>query len=265
MVNSSANRATLIQNIVTQVKSRSAHGVDLDFEIPGSASRNGLTLFVQELRAAFTAEGNAPDSNPYRIHMAVMPIDWSNAYDIATFISDLDYVMVMSYAGHSRSASQAGPTNKLYSPRPPWDYNFSYEYFFNHWLSKMGSQNSRKLLGGVGYYLEDFATENFNIPSKSLGSTFARTKTYSVIVPIVNSVVPDGVNTILGYETTIENPYYFYFDTALHRQVWYDSKPSLLKKYNYIKSRNMGGLGIWALNYDKGVAYTWDAIGIAFQ
>lgn len=260
MVNSASNRARLIQNIIAQVKLRGAHGADLDFEIPGKAAKAGLTAFVQELRAAFNAEGNAPDGQPYRIHMAVMPIDWSGAYDIANFINYLDFVMVMSYEGHDASSTQAGPTNKLYSPVPPWSYNFSYQYFFNHWLGKMGSANAGKLLGGVGYYMQDFTTQNFSIPSASLGSGYAKTKMYYQILPLVKSLVPDGVNTILGYDNTIKNPYYFYMSSGSYHQVWYDNKDSLKLKYDYIKSRQMGGIGIWALNYDKGVTETWDAI-----
>ena len=260
MVNSSTNRARMIQNIIAQVKLRGAHGADLDFEIPGKGAKNGLTTFVQELRTAFTAEGNAPDGQPYRIHMALMPIDWSGAYDIANFIGSLDYAMVMSYEGHSASSTQAGPTNKLYSPVPPWSYNFSYQYFFNHWIGKMGAANAGKLLGGVGYYMQDFTTQNFSIPGASLGSGYAKTKIYYQILPLVKSLSPDGVNTILGYENTIKNPYYFYKSNGAYHQVWYDTKDSLKTKYDYIKSRQMGGIGIWALNYDKGVSDTWQAI-----
>ena len=261
MVNSATNRARMIANIVNQVKSRGAHGADLDFEIPGKTAKAGLTTFVQELRTAFNAEGNAPDGQPYRIHMAVMPIDWSGAYDIANFINSLDYVMVMSYEGHSASSTQAGPTNKLYSPVPPWSYNFSYQYFFNHWLGKMGSANAGKLLGGVGYYMQDFSTQDFSIPSASLGSAYAKTKMYYQILPVVKALTPDGVNTILGYENTIKNPYYFYKKDGVYHQVWYDTKDSLKTKYDYVKSRQMAGIGIWALNYDKGLSDTWDAIG----
>lgn len=260
MVNSPTNRARMIANIVNKVKSRGAHGADLDFEIPGKTAKNGLTTFVQELRTAFNAEGNAPDGQPYRIHMALMPIDWSGAYDIANFIGSLDYAMVMSYEGHSASSTQAGPTNKLYSPVPPWSYNFSYQYFFNHWIGKMGSANAHKLLGGVGYYMQDFSTQNFSIPSASLGSAYAKTKMYYQILPLVKALTPDGVNTILGYENTIKNPYYFYKKDGVYHQVWYDTKDSLKTKYDYVKSRQMGGIGIWALNYDKGLTDTWDAI-----
>lgn len=260
MVNSPTNRARMIANIVAQVKLRGAHGADLDFEIPGKSAKTGLTLFVQELRTAFSAEGNAPDGQPYRIHMALMPIDWSGAYDIANFINYLDYAMVMSYEGHSSSSPQAGPTNKLYSPVPPWSYNFSYQYFFNHWIGKMGSANAGKLLGGVGYYMQDYATENFAIPGKSLGAGSAKIKMHYQILPLVKNLVPDGVNTILGYENTIKNPYYFYKAGGVSHQVWYDTKDSLKTKYDYIKSRQMGGIGIWALNYDKGITDTWDAI-----
>ncbi|MBV6492845.1 MAG: hypothetical protein LDLANPLL_00850 [Turneriella sp.] len=261
MVNTPANRTRMVNNIVAQVKARGAHGADLDFEIPGASARTNLTTFVHELRAAFTAEGNAPDGKPYRIHMALMPVDWANAYDIANFIDDLDYAMVMSYEGHSASSTQAGPTNKLFSPVPPWAQNFSYQYFFDHWLGKMGYQNAHKLLGGVGYYLQDFTTQNFSIPGKNLGASTVKTKTYSSIVPTINAAVPDGVNIILGYENTIKNPYYFYKKDGAYHQVWYDTRASLNTKYDYIKSRQMGGIGIWALNYDKGVTDTWNALG----
>lgn len=124
----------------------------------------------------------------------------------------------------------------------------------------MGQANAAKLLGGVGYYMQDYATQSFSIPSNSLGSSYVKTKMYYQILPLVKSLTPDGVNTVLGYESAIENPYYFYKASGVSRQVWYDTKASLKKKYAYMQSREMGGMGIWALNYDKGLTDTWDAI-----
>ncbi|MCS6983702.1 MAG: glycoside hydrolase family 18 protein [Leptospiraceae bacterium] len=260
MVNSPANRARMIQNIKNQILARGAHGVDLDFEVPGSSARTGLATFVQELRSALNALGNAPDGQPYRIHMALMPIDWANAYDMQAITPHIDYAMVMAYDGHSANSPQAGPTNKLYSPRPPWSHPFSFQYFFDHWLNKMGSANAPKLLGGIGYYLRDYATAGFTIPSANLGSQYVITRTYATVIPMVKSVVADGVTRILGYDSTIHNPYYFYKQDNQHRQIWYDTKASLKIKYDYIKSRNMGGIGIWALGFDRGVSETWEAI-----
>lgn len=260
MVNSATNRTRMINNIKNAILLRGAHGVDLDFEIPGSSARTGLATFVQELRTALNSMGNAPDGQPYRIHMALMPIDWSNAYDMQTITPLIDYAMVMAYDGHSADSPQAGPTNKLYSPKPPWSHPFSFKYFFDHWLNKMGTANSQKLLGGIGYYLRDYATQNFSIPSANLGSQYVITRTFASVIPMVKSVVSDGVTKILGYEPNIQNPYYFYLQNGQHRQIWYDTKASLKIKYDYIKSRNMGGIGIWALNFDRGVTETWEAI-----
>ncbi|RME91953.1 MAG: glycoside hydrolase family 18 protein [Candidatus Hydrogenedentota bacterium] len=280
LLGSASNRQRFIDNLTSEMQARGAHGVDIDFEIPKASSKSDFVALFQELRAKLNSLGNAPDGKPYRIHMALVPIDWSGAFDMAQITPYIDYAMIMSYGIHGKNSSRAGPGNQLYSPKPPWYYPYSWEYFINHWLNKMGNQNVGKLLAGVGYYSYEFYVNSWSVPATTTASGITRTFKYTL--PLVDAVTTNigsvdasdttnypqpycsGYSECIGYETTSKNPFYFRTLNGQKTQLWYDTQSSLEEKYSYIKGRNLGGIGIWALNYDKGRQETWLAIASQF-
>ena len=58
---SATNRATAIDNIITEMEAGGADGVSIDFETPDTATRDNFTLFISELRSELDARGH-PDA-----------------------------------------------------------------------------------------------------------------------------------------------------------------------------------------------------------
>jgi hypothetical protein len=52
---------------------------------------------------------------------------------------------------------------------------------------------------------------------------------------------------------------------GIYRQVWYDDLVSYNIKYDLVNTRNLAGIGIWALSYENGKAEIWNGIRSAFS
>jgi len=56
------------------------------------------------------------------------------------------------------------------------------------------------------------------------------------------------------------NPYFIYQSGPDWRQAWVDDEISLGHRYDMVKQKAIGGIGIWALGYDNGYTQLWDLI-----
>jgi len=65
------------------------------------------------------------------------------------------------------------------------------------------------------------------------------------------------------WHTDYKTPWYKYYTTKWY-QCWYDDSLSLALKYGYAKSKQLQGVGMWALGYDGNRSELWDALTDAF-
>lgn len=95
VMQSSSLRAALISNLVVVVSNpvTGCDGVNLDFEFAwGSATRDGVTLFIRDLNAALKAL-----SPPRELSIYVAPTYYSAQYDLAGMRDNLDYMIYSGY------------------------------------------------------------------------------------------------------------------------------------------------------------------------
>ena len=48
------------------------------------------------------------------------------------------------------------------------------------------------------------------------------------------------------------------------KEIWFDDDFTLGKKFDYAVSKNLKGVGVWALGYDNGYEELWDVIDDRF-
>ena len=53
---------------------------------------------------------------------------------------------------------------------------------------------------------------------------------------------------------------HFVWQNPNWNQTWYDDSLSISKKYDLALSKNLGGIGIWALGYDEGYDELWNLL-----
>lgn len=226
------NRINLINNLYSQVSARNADGVDINFEgIPSGQTLN-LTNFMRQLRDTLKSR------NPNMI-LTCAPTDFdyrAGDWDLAqiTQICDLTFLQCYGY-GYSTGAT-AGPVGRLQG----WS-SLNASSYINAAISS-GALPS-KTVYGMPHYGYDWPTSS---PNKKASTTGSGSAIY----------YPDAKANALEYsrlwDTESLNSWYRYqTNTGSWRQAWYEDPESAFHKYKFIKSKNLIGVGMWALGMDN--------------
>jgi hypothetical protein len=243
-------KENLVENVISLVQQRQAHGVNLDFEAVPSAYSDALTEFIQFFYEQ--VQQNAPG---IEISIAAPAVNWSNTFDIPVLKSFIDFFMVMCYDYYWNGSSQAGPVSPLYAMVDY--YNYSLSKTISYYQSQ--SVEPEKIIVGVPYYARQWPTEGQYAPSATTGSGIAYT--YS---NIRNNVSGNYSLENKMWEPNSFAPYYAFFNSQWN-QCFIDDVYSMGIKYNIVNRRNLGGIGIWALGYDDGYSDMWNLIQEKFS
>jgi len=235
-------RNRCIDSLVSLVQLRGADGVNIDFEGVPSSQKANYTTFMNALATKFHSV--MPGS---QVSQALPAVDWSNAYDVAN-MPGVDLHIIMGYDFYWTTAANAGPSGLLY-PSSLWGSS-SEAKSINDYLNK--GVAASKLIMAVPYYGFDYPTANSNaLHAATSGS--GSSVTYTVAKNKANQYGKQ-------WNDAAPCPYYMYQSGGVWRQAYYEDSLSLSRKYEVIRQRNIGGMGIWALSYDGANTELWGAI-----
>ena len=243
LLSSNVNRANAINNLLDKVILRGADGIDIDFELVPSSQRENLVIFMEELSQAFHQALDSPI-----ITMATPAVDWSNAWDYNQLAQITDGLFIMGYNYFYAGSQTAGPVSPL------GGYFYDLEYSVEDYMNKTNNQLD-KLILGLPYYGYDWPVTSALEGANTTGNGEAKTYTQA-----------NNMANIYGssYNETSNAPWISYNDSNW-QQCWYDDSLSISMKYEYAKSSNLAGVGIWALGYDSNSAQMWGSIGDQFS
>ncbi|MDC0234974.1 glycosyl hydrolase family 18 protein [Candidatus Marinimicrobia bacterium] len=232
------NRTTLINNLVNQVKSANGDGVNIDFEAFPASQKSNLVTFVKDLRAALRNE-----ISHAQVTLATPAVDWSSAWDFNALADASDGLFIMGYDYHWKGSSTTGAV----APLKGGSYNITNTV--NTYLSVTGN-NANKIILGCPYYGIQWPT--------SSGDKGANTTDNGSAV-IYNDAESKALSYGKIWDSDSETPWYRYQNNGWY-QTWYDDSLSLSNKYDFAISKNLGGIGMWALGYDSGYDQLWNAL-----
>ena len=247
LLTNAASCSNLINQLMAAVSNR-GDGVNIDFESVGSSQKAQLTTFMSNLAVRFHRD--IPGSE---ISIALPAIDWGGAYDAGAYDNFLDYAIIMGYDYHWRSSTDAGPVAPL-AASATWGSTLNVTYSITNYLGK-GLRASKLLLANP-YYGYDWPTTSAGVPSATAGTGSA---------VLYSSAKNNAVTYGRQWNSAGSAPYYVYTNgSAVIHQCWYDDVTSLGLKYDLVLSKDIGGVGIWALGYDDTLTELWDLIGEKF-
>ena len=237
-------RTNCVNNLLTSVRQAGGDGVNIDFEGVPAAQRNNLVTFMQQLADSFRTY--IPDA---QISMASPAVDWSGAWDYNSLAGICDFLFIMGYDYYYSGSSTSGPN----SPLTGGSYNITNTV--NTYINAVGSGQTKKILLGIPYFGFEWPTESYTAKSNTTGKG--------------SSIFYDGAETDAAqygknWHSASQTPWYCYYNMQYY-QGWYDDSLSLALKYTFAKSKNLGGVGMWALGYDGARSELWDALASAFQ
>jgi spore germination protein YaaH/PKD repeat protein len=236
---------TLINNLISLVSTRGAHGVNIDFEgIPSSQTTNFANFMVSLSNQMHSA---IPGSE---VSTVLYAVDWNNVFDFSIMEPVVDHYIIMGYGYYYSGSSNAGPTDPLYHYGT--NYNYTLSRSITYYLDKGCPKN--KLVLGLPNYGYEWPTSSLGIPAATAGSGTSRTYSY-----VKN-------NTSGNYSTANhvwEGDSYtnvFSFNDGGNKQCQISMDSSWQKRLEHARRTGIAGIGIWALGYDNGYTQLWQAM-----
>lgn len=223
---SNESQKQLIANALELVKMKSLDGIVLDFEYVGSTTDDvtqGYSRFVGNLNAELKRENEK--AKLYVCTYLVGAVAPGFA-DIQRLGLNSDKLVVMGYDVHTPNG---GP-----GPVAPMHGNIDIVGSIEGYLSKVDKE---KIMLAVPYYGYDWAAEN---PDKSTSGGVAYAE-----------IQANSKNSKIIWDEVSQTPYYTYRDgLGISRVLHFENARSLGIKYDYVNSKDLGGVAIWALGYD---------------
>ena len=237
---------TLVANLVSEVKSAGGDGICIDFESVGSwtGATKALTSFMTKL-------ANAAKDKNLEVSIALPSIDWYTDFDVASFEKLGIMCIIMGYDYHYSGSSVPGPVAPL-MPSSRWGTQLNDDYSVRYYLGKM--TNAAHLYLAVPYYGRKWKASSTALGASSLGSSYSSS-------PVLSTCASSASSYGRKWDSSGSVPYYVYTDSAgAAWQCFYDDVESLGLKYDYINSKGLGGVGIWALSHEPGTAKFWNLL-----
>ncbi len=258
-------RTRLINNVKAEIAYRGADGVNIDFEYVSGGSGCDGTCTVDKVRPYFPIfMDQLADSLGHEYHVSIDvyagSASWYGAYDIAALgATSIDYIMVMDYDIYRTNSSFAAPTAPLYSSG---QYYFTVSQSINDMISKAPRG---KILMGIPYYGLEFPTFSsaYNASTRSTGA-----------IAYYASIVDPSEDTwhnpsTIRWNNNDKVRWYAYRYPDPNTSEWwggyYDDPSSIGAKYDFAKSKQIGGVAIWALAYDHGYSDLYNVIRDKFS
>jgi len=246
-----AARQTLIDNLISLVQQRNAHGVNIDFELVPSSQAENLTSFLHDLSAQMKAA--MPESV---LSIAIPATNWSNTFRINDMESSIDLFMVMGYDYYWNGSATAGPVTPLYSLTSSNDYSLS------RTISAYQAEGipNEKFVLGIPYYGRQWLTQSNSVPSPVLANGTALT-----YANIRNNIGGNYNSQHYFWEPNSFSSCFIFSQNNNWNQCFIGLARDVRKWYDIVNYRRLAGIGIWALGYDNGHPELWQAISDKFS
>ncbi|MGB0931890.1 MAG: glycosyl hydrolase family 18 protein [Chitinophagales bacterium] len=233
----------LVDSLVELLDYRNADGVNIDFENVRKQQKASLTEFMRYLSKRLKTE--RPGSS---VTMAVPGLNNYRIYDVAVLQEVVDAFVIMGYDYHYSRSKHAGPV-------APLKGYLSLESTLRSYLCT--GVDKSKLILAVPYYGREWQTKGHGVPSNS--TAYVSSRTFAEIKSKYEGQYTEK------WHIASATPYYVRGKAGSFKQCWFDSKQSIGRKYDLAMMEDIGGVGMWALGYDKGHTDLWDLLQEKFQ
>jgi spore germination protein YaaH len=252
----------LIDNILEETKSRKLDGVNIDFEYLGEADpeyRQKFTDFSKLLKQKLNA-----DSPKTKLALSIMPraARDPNLFDFKSLAPVYDKFIGMSYeyAGASSDIATATAPLKGFSENK---FFFDITTTYEDYLKTIPKE---KIIMGVPYYGWEWAVEEGRqIQSRTFPASGP--DSYAAVMSYARAKEStDLKENQCEFDEYAMQPWCWYTnkETGLDHQIWFEDEKSIGIKYDFAREKDLGGIAIWILGYDKDRQELWNLMRTKF-
>ncbi|MBI2268409.1 MAG: glycoside hydrolase family 18 protein [Candidatus Blackburnbacteria bacterium] len=267
-----------IDQAVNEVRERGIDGVNIDFEYvgnPGQEKRSQFTNFVASLTNEMK---KAVPHSKVTVSVYASSARDPKIYEIGKLAKVSDGIFMMAYDFATTNAEVAMPTAPLYGHKEG-KYWYDISTAVDDFLKEMQAE---KLILGLpwygynypvyepgdkaetrrGYYVYSWVkTKKGKRQVRNFISFPRHAQTYELARGEVLSDQP-GFKT--GWDELGQVGWSAYLKGGIWRMIFLEDAKSLGIKYDFAKSKSLGGVGMWALGFDSGSSEMWKLLNEKF-
>jgi spore germination protein YaaH len=248
IITNTTSKNNLFDNIKNTITTYNLDGVNIDFEGLNNADEGSvINSFMSELTTFIHTELPGKE-----VSFDGPAVNWGNDWDLNGLAQSVDHLFILAYDYNGSWSSNTGAV-------APYTYpsnGISVTKTLNNDYSQAISNFPDKIILGVPYYGKHWKTTTDaeeSVVTSYIGSTFFRDD-------ITNAASNGGYL----WDSNSQTSWYKWNDGSDWNQIWCDNEQSIDDKYDLAISENLGGVGIWALNYDGARSELWDIIESKF-
>ncbi len=250
----------LADQSVELVQRRGIDGINLDFEYFGGAGPENQPKFSSFVDQLTRKMHEAVPGSKVSVSLYASVVQSPRIYDLKSIANASDEVFMMAYDFANVSSDYAMPTAPLYGhSKGKWWYDVSTAV--DDFLTQMPAS---KLVLGNPYYNLNFPVEQPVMKAATLSAWTggAQTLTYADEKKFVKPDMEGVTEFITGWDDDAKVSWKAYYkpSTGVWRMSFSEDKRSLGAKYDFALSRNLGGVGMWALGNDGDNPELWDLL-----
>ena len=240
IITNSTARWVFMNGVKGKIKQYNLDGVNIDFEGLLNEDRGSrINNFMQEL--SDTVHNISAD---LEVSFAAPAVNWGG-WDLEGLANSCDYLFIMGYDFFGSWSTKTGPTAPLIGGY----YNVTTTLIREY--KNVTERIPEKLILGVPYYGPHWTTNG--------------AEEGAAVLEYQNAVrYRDAKSDFDTYGTIwsdqYQNSWYKYLSGFTQHQVWVDNDSSLSLKYDLAISKNLKGVGMWALGYDGSYTELWDLL-----
>ena len=237
------------KNLKSIISTYNLDGVNIDFEAFNTADRGSvLNSFMSDLTNYIHTELPGKE-----VSFDGPAVNWSG-WDFEGLVDAVDHLFIMAYDYNQNKGKVADPVSPLYPGSWSKCIDVTVTSYSTGYAAAV-SKSPEKIILGVPYYGQKWQTVN--------GDLYA-----DVVTRISSTRYKDDFAkfNIYGrqWDTKSHTSWYKFQSSGKWYEVYSDDAGSLGEKYDYTIAKNLGGIGIWALNYDGTRGELWDLISDKF-
>lgn len=237
-----------IKNLSRLLTDYNLDGINIDFEYFTNTEFPTLkyyNAFMSDLQKELKKQ-NSKSILSVDINAAAVYKD--NAYDVVKIGDIVDQVIVMGYDYHRQQSLKSGPV----APISAKGGNPSITKTVD---SLKGRIDMSKVILAVPLYGYEWQTYNRNYGSNTVPNTGALASYKRVKELLVSR---DDLS--VSFDEDSQSPRIVYIQNGLIKQIYYEDDVSLKAKLKFIKEKELGGIGLWALGYEGDYIEPWQLL-----
>ena len=246
--------SVLIDSVTKLISERDADGVDLNFEQLPYMRRERFNLFVKQFREQLD---NRINGKKAILSITLPAVDSREIFDVTELQKYADLMVIMGYDYNTGNQVQGAVAPLESSEGKSISLRNTVEFYLDN------SIDPNKTVLALPYY-GSMWTGDLG-PSGEVESKFERKVTYREIMDLFTNdfVRKSNIRPFLD-KKSMTNYFNLSYPDNSTKEVWYDDDFTLGKKFDYAISKNLRGIGVWALGYDNGYSELWDVIDDRF-